>query len=388
MQCANPKVFPVTQQDSGKSYTLLIPCGKCYACRCASRAEWALRMREEFKDRRNVSCYFLTLTYDDHHLPTVGFNTQDILNFYSVRPLSERNYWFSVLKKEHFMEFLQRLKHWFRGWFCTPKYYKHPHKAIYNVKFQTGWIPIYDDDSLPRYYLTGEYGDISNRCHGHCIVWFTKEVHATDIEMFAKDLWPYGNLDIQSHISPAARNYVAKHQVKDCIGTEFQNSFAPIFCLSSRYRGGIGRILKSDHIMKARYLHYLATGDSSDCHYTNVQSSVVYKIPIPRFLKKTWHSDIFNDDELSVLENNLLKKFKEYVTTCMIDQNDFTLYSQFCELIVTHKCDSSRDELSRIVYKLSRKYVIQDKERFALYKRKKRNSKLQKLIASNNYSHI
>ena len=58
MQCANPKVFRLSPEWSVHKYTLFIPCGKCYACECASRAEWALRMREEFKDKRNVSAFF------------------------------------------------------------------------------------------------------------------------------------------------------------------------------------------------------------------------------------------------------------------------------------------------------------------------------------------
>ena len=41
-------------------------------------------------------------------------------------------------------------------------------------------------------------------------------------------LWYY---ECQSHISAAARNYVAKHQVKDCCGTEFQNMVSPILHL-------------------------------------------------------------------------------------------------------------------------------------------------------------
>lgn len=374
--------------QSNQKFTVFLPCGKCYACRCASRAEWALRMREEFKDVRNVSSYFLTLTYDDDNLPCVGYNTKTLLDYYKTRPISERNYWFSVLRKEHFMDFLQRLKNWFRLYFCKPVKYKHPHNNEFSDTFKSNWIPIYDDNSLPRYYLTGEYGDISNRCHGHLIVWFTKEVHASDIEMFSKDLWQYGNLQVESHISAAARNYVAKHQVKDCVGTPFQNAYAPIFCLSSRYRGGIGRILKNDYNMKRIFLQSLRSGDTSDCYYTNIQSSVVYKIPIPRFLKKSWHEEKLDDVEFSILSHNSLKKFKEYITTCLIDQNDFTLYNQFLQVYKTSICQGSNDTLARITYKLSRKYVARDKERFELYRRKKRNSKLQKLVNSSNYSHI
>ena len=103
--------------------------------------------------------------------------------------------------------------------------------------------------------VSTDKGDISNRAHMHLIVWFSKELHKMDLTNAAKFLWPYGIMYVQSHLSAAARNYVAKHQVKDCCGTEFQNMVAPIFALSSRYKGGIGRIMKQDY-NKKRVLMY------------------------------------------------------------------------------------------------------------------------------------
>lgn len=387
MQCANPKVFRLSPEWSAHKYTLFIPCGKCYACECASRAEWALRMREEFKDKRNVSAFFITLTYDDKYLPVVGFNSKQVTDYYKDRPMAERNYWFSVLDKRHASLFIESLKHWFRLHYCLPEYYLNSRtgEIVYGPK--RGFKPVYDESTLPRYYLTGEYGDISNRAHMHLIVWFPRELHKMDLTNAAKFLWPYGIMNVQSHISAAARNYVAKHQVKDCCGTDFQNMVAPIFALSSRYKGGIGRIMKQDYNKKRIYLQSLVTGDKSDCYYDNIQGSIVYKIPIPRFLKKEWHPDLYDDAELNVLQTESLKNAKKYIESCMLDQNDFNLHSQYAELI---DCMNFRDndaKIGRICYKLSRKYVIQDKERKELYKRKKRNRKLQSLINSN-YSHI
>lgn len=387
MQCANPKVFRLSPEWSAHKYTLFIPCGKCYACECASRAEWALRMREEFKDKRNVSAFFITLTYDDKYLPVVGFNSKQVTDYYKDRPMAERNYWFSVLDKRHASLFIESLKHWFRLHYCLPEYYLNSRTGEIVSGPKRGFKPVYDESTLPRYYLTGEYGDISNRAHMHLIVWFPRELHKMDLTNAAKFLWPYGIMNVQSHISAAARNYVAKHQVKDCCGTEFQNMVSPIFALSSRYKGGIGRIMKQDYNKKRVYLQSLVTGDKSDCYYDNVQGSIVYKIPIPRFLKKDWHPDLYDDAELDVLQKESLKNAKKYIETCMLDQNDFNLHSQYAELI---DCMNFRDndaKIGMICYKLSRKYVIQDKERKELYKRKKRNRKLQSLINSN-YSHI
>ena len=386
MQCANPKVFRIDDDRLSRHYTLFIPCGKCYACQCSSRAEWALRMKYEFRDNRNVSSYFLTLDYDDEHLPTVGYNVDKLLYYNSHVPISKRNYFFSVLDKKHASLFLESLKHWFRKNFCTPLYYVNKNGGEFSDIPKKGFTPVYDDNSLPRYYMTGEYGDLTNRCHFHLIVFFPQDVHAADLEKYAKFLWPYGTMKVESHISPAAQNYVAKHQVKDCCGTPFQNLIAPIFSLSSRYGGGIGRALKDDYIMKDKYLKSVATGDKSENYYQNVQGSIVYKIPIPRFLKKTWHPDLFSDAEMSVLERESLKNAKKYIETCMLDQNDFSLHSQYVELIQDVNDANNNLQLGMIVYKLSRKYVQQDKERRLLYKRKKRNKKLQ-LLLSNKVSH-
>ena len=65
----------------------------------------------------------------------------------------------------------------------------------------------------------------------HAIVLFPKELHKLDLVNSAQFLWPYGNLNVQSHLSAAAQNYIAKHQVKDCCGTPFQQIASPIFCI-------------------------------------------------------------------------------------------------------------------------------------------------------------
>lgn len=46
---------------------ILLPCGHCISCQLAKRREWALRAALEAKYHNDVS--FITLTYDDRHLP-------------------------------------------------------------------------------------------------------------------------------------------------------------------------------------------------------------------------------------------------------------------------------------------------------------------------------
>jgi hypothetical protein len=101
-------------QARDKGEELSIPCGKCIGCRLEYSRQWAIRCIHEaslYKDNM-----FLTLTYDEEHLP------ED---------------W--SLKKEDFQKFMKRLRK------------SEPHKKI-------------------RFFHCGEYGDINKRPHYHAII--------------------------------------------------------------------------------------------------------------------------------------------------------------------------------------------------------------------------
>ncbi len=57
-----------------------VPCGQCTACRITRAKEWSIRMvHESFHHEHNI---FVTLTYDDEHLPKNGeINTEETRNF-------------------------------------------------------------------------------------------------------------------------------------------------------------------------------------------------------------------------------------------------------------------------------------------------------------------
>lgn len=57
-----------------------IPCGKCIACKMAKSKEWTTRVCIESNYYKN--CLFLTLTYDDWHVPPDGeLSRSDLRNF-------------------------------------------------------------------------------------------------------------------------------------------------------------------------------------------------------------------------------------------------------------------------------------------------------------------
>lgn len=61
-----------------------VPCGTCVACRENRTRQWAFRMACELvtTKSKNLDSYFLTLTYDDEHLPSDGkISKVDLVNF-------------------------------------------------------------------------------------------------------------------------------------------------------------------------------------------------------------------------------------------------------------------------------------------------------------------
>lgn len=73
MICTNPTVIyqPDPNWDGnplhGPNVPVLVPCGKCLACRINRRREWTARLLNE--EVYSSSSNFITLTYDEAHLP-------------------------------------------------------------------------------------------------------------------------------------------------------------------------------------------------------------------------------------------------------------------------------------------------------------------------------
>lgn len=109
-----------------------IPCGKCIGCLLKRSREWADRCMMEASYHEHNS--FITLTYNDEHLP----EKREIINSLTGE-ISESPY--RSLQKEDFQKFMKRLR-----------------KAIHPLKI--------------RYFACGEYGDFENtgRPHYHAII--------------------------------------------------------------------------------------------------------------------------------------------------------------------------------------------------------------------------
>ena len=315
MECCEPKLIPVESPDGLITFSFQ-RCGKCYACTCGKRGEMVYRMKSEMEDKYNVSKYFITLTYDDRHLPTL-FNDKEwqaISWYYHNQPEAFRRYDYSILEPWLLSSFIVRLSNDFNVTFCNGYYDKH--KNCIRT----------EENTHLRYFCTGEFGDISHRSHYHGCFMLPRDVSHMDFVNLVRRNWvddddkPIGCTNIQPIETVGACNYVAKHQVKECVGSEFQQFVSPIFAKYSIYGGGLGRILKNDDVMRRRYFRFLKTRDRDHLYYTVTQDHTEYKIAIPRFLIKTWHPEKFSTGELVVSQNDGLKNLMHFVF-CNLTEN-------------------------------------------------------------------
>lgn len=151
---------------------LSLPCGSCVGCRTVRAVEWSRRcMHEAAQFDRNA---FLTLTYDDDHLPRDG-----------------------ELKPRHLQLFMKRLR-------------------IAAVRSSE---VLRDNRVGIRFFASGEYGDRTDRPHYHALLFNCafKDAEQVGKDLFAsawlRPLWPYGEHRI-GEVTPAAANYVAQYSMK------------------------------------------------------------------------------------------------------------------------------------------------------------------------------
>lgn len=183
-----------------------LPCGRCIGCRLDRARDWTLRILHETKAHdQGLNCHFLTLTYDNDNLP---------------HPPS--------LDYRHWQLFAKRARKRFGAF---------------------------------RFFMCGEYGELTRRPHYHAIVF---GLALPDLKRFGgsekypqfksealAQAWGLGNVMIGS-VTAQSANYVARYNLKKITGdpaelhyrwtdpeTGEQHQLEPEFCNMSR-RPGIG----------------------------------------------------------------------------------------------------------------------------------------------------
>lgn len=160
-----------------------VPCGKCTGCKADQSLWWSIRAYHE-SQLHDANC-FLTLTYDDEHLPSDG-----------------------LVHKEDLQKFFKRLRH----------------------KYKV------------RYIACGEYGETTRRPHFHALIFgqdFNHARYRVDIDdtqythTQLRDIWGMG------HVSIAPCSFASIMYVCGYVHKKIGSDEDTYFC-SSRRPNGIG----------------------------------------------------------------------------------------------------------------------------------------------------
>ena len=171
-QCADGSIVFQERRWFNTVKTLSLPCGQCIGCRLERSRQWAMRCMHEAQ-LHEKNCY-ITLTYDNTHLPSDG-----------------------SLHYKDFQLFIKRLR-----------------KKFGNTRI--------------RYYMAGEYGENFGRPHFHACI-FGHDFHdkelwkrsssgfmlyrSSDLEL----LWPFGYSSI-GDVNFESAAYVARYIMKKVTG--------------------------------------------------------------------------------------------------------------------------------------------------------------------------
>lgn len=177
MQCTKPYTVRLGINKGAK-----VPCGSCLHCRIQRSREWSCRLMHELDNWDEAQ--FVTLTYDNEHLPVDG-----------------------SLKVEDLQKFFKRLR-----------------KALAMEKRNL------------KYFACGEYGEIGNRCHYHFIGF---GIGAKDIDLVRSE-WGKGHVKGGTVTYDSCR-YVADYILKKVNGKLQEETYkgkTPPFRIGSQ---GLGK---------------------------------------------------------------------------------------------------------------------------------------------------
>lgn len=168
----------------------VVRCGKCLSCLEHRQAGWITRLSEEFK-RSPDGVYFVTLTYDDDHVPTMVLDgvptpcirSDDIRKFnMDIRKRFQQGFYFDTT--------LQRV-----GFAQEPTRIPLPQDVHY------------------RYYITSEYGPKgSRRPHYHGFFASLPPDEELVFDLF-QAIWGKGFITCEKGKSEACAAYVSKYLV-------------------------------------------------------------------------------------------------------------------------------------------------------------------------------
>lgn len=249
IEAAKPK-FITDGSGTYRTWTVMVPCGKCKACRFSHSADWAARMLIELKDN-NYKAVFLTLTYDNNHVPVAVDSSTGLTDGMSLRKSD-----LSLALKRFRRHFTDKLGLTIRQFSCGeygPKTLRpHYHMILFGVS-----LSDFSDLKIWNYNELGQ-------------PIFTDSIFSS--------LWPHGRVVI-ADCNYKTCAYVARYCVKKrdrSLDSRMSRFAEPEFINFSR-RPGIGMLHLNDMVLKISDGFYSMSIDGKDGVHSILPPKTVIK---------------------------------------------------------------------------------------------------------------
>lgn len=275
------------------------PCGRCLTCRVQRREDWTLRMLHELPYWNKAM--FVTLTYDNEHLPKDGsLSPEDLSNFFKL------------------------------------------------LRIRLNRDPAYGKDYRIKYFACGEYGPKTHRPHYHAIIFGLSYSDKHDKQMIIDcwqkckphmwlPRWQHGRL--RQAIAPVVKQsiryvagYVFKKAVDNCVDTWLNilssrgKNLVPVF---QRQSQGIGKRFAFDNRDKI-----LRTGSC-------------YNNPVPRYYRKLLGISEKTNEAFKNICIKQAKYYDEYVLKRAVESKSWVCFDNV-KYLSPKRLQSARAKLEHL----------------------------------------
>lgn len=297
MKCDMPGTIMLSEEKSAKLGVNTVPygCGKCYNCKATRIQQWSFRLQKELEG--STSAYFVTLTYDTHHVPIVHGRYPMTLVKNSKQDKELR-----LLEitddEQQAKNVLERSDRSLQAFFKRLRYYEDENRVQFDPRTKK-----LEERKQIKYYACGEYGKQKKRPHYHAIIFnvgYTSSIErawSTAVMDHGEviDYIPFGNIDIDSDVNSTNIEYVLKYICKSDkrAGIGRDDNRIPEFSLMSK---GLGKNFITPEI-ETFYNRRL------DISYVVNQSGV--KVPLPRYYANKMFNENTKEDRAIVIKNQI-----------------------------------------------------------------------------------
>lgn len=201
----------------------VVPCGKCAAC--INRKASIMVTRLNVESQCHPYTLFVTLTYDNEHLPVLRYNAPYLtdLSPFRVHPklgvftvnVEEELHKIHTSREDNNASYayIKRCQETLGGLPYLPSVdVQRFMKRLRSMVLRQFKKSYHNEKSFPkiRYYAAGEFGPTNYRSHWHILLFIDSEWLAQNLVEYVRSCWQFGFVD-SSFVEHNASDYVAKY---------------------------------------------------------------------------------------------------------------------------------------------------------------------------------